>query len=55
MRWKICRLSAEIISPLNFFASLIAASDFPEEVGPAMIIIFDFTDGIFIAYTMNNQ
>ena len=31
---NICRLSAEIISPLNFLAILMAISDFPEEVGP---------------------
>ena len=33
-------LSALIISPLIFFASLIASFDFPEAVGPANKISF---------------
>ena len=32
---KICILSAFIISPLSFFANLIANLDLPEAVGPA--------------------
>ena len=35
-------LSELIISPFTFFASLIAKSDFPEAVGPAIKIILDF-------------
>jgi hypothetical protein len=33
-------LSALIISPLSFFAKLMASFDFPEAVGPANKIIF---------------
>jgi len=35
----ICRESAEITSPSNFLASLIATSDLPDAVGPQMTII----------------
>ena len=37
-----CILSALIISPLTFFANLIAKLDFPEAVGPEINIILDF-------------
>ena len=36
-------LSALMISPLIFFANLIANSDFPEAVGPEINIILELT------------
>ena len=44
-----CRLSAEMISPLKFLASLTATSDLPDEVGPIITMILGFTMDIFVS------